>query len=326
MSIHTAQPHGTRGSRRDVYQQVTDRILEQLEQGVVPWHRPWKTDVGRPRNFHSGKPYRGINVFLLGFENRPSPWWMTYRQAAERGGQVRKGEKGTPLVKWGKFVPKDEQGDSGRTEASRKYRQRLYLKHFTVFHASQIDGIRFPEPEAGPRLSEEQRIERAEAVANGMPDPPQIRESSRACYDPLEDEVEIPGFGSFESPEAYYLTLFHELTHATGHSSRLARRSLTRFKSFGDHEYSKEELVAEMGAALLAAEAEIGDDSDQASAAYLAEWLKVLKVTKHRKWVVEAANLASKATDFILTRKPGPAIASAVNDEPSGSGSSAYRE
>ena len=291
---------GGKPERPDPYQQVTDLIIEHLEKGVVPWRCPWNREVGRPRNFHSGRPYRGINTILLGCRYAASPWWMTYRQALERGGHVRKGERGALVIKYGTFDLKDapQATDDG------KNRKGAYLRSFTVFNATQIDGIEFPQTPQSPASSPGERIERAESIVNAMPQRPAIHEGrgTRALYRPLVDEIEMPLFSSFESAETYHLTLLHEIGHSTGHSSRLNRPSLTKHDEFGGPVYSQEELVAEMCAAFVGMEAGIVKDAHEQSAAYLGSWLSVLKSKDHRRWIVQAASQASHAADFILGR------------------------
>ncbi len=286
--------------RPDPYQQVTDLIIEHLEKGVVPWRCPWNRETGRPRNFHSGKPYRGINTILLGCRFAASPWWMTFRQALERGGHVRKGERGAMVVKYGTFDLKSE----ADTTPDGKKRKGAYLRSFTVFNAMQIDGIEFPQNPQSPASSQAQRIEQAEAIVKAMPLCPVIHEGrgTRALYRPSLDEVEMPAFGSFETAEAYHLTLFHELGHATGHASRLNRASLTKHDEFGGPVYSQEELVAEMTAAFVGMEAGLVKDRHEQSAAYLSSWLSVLRSKDHRRWIVQAASQATHAADFILGR------------------------
>jgi antirestriction protein ArdC len=286
-------------SKPDPYKQVTDLIIEHLEIGVVPWRCPWNRETGRPRNFHSGKPYRGVNTILLGMRFAASPWWMTYRQALERGGHVRKGERGAMVVKYGEFALKDEPPASDG-----KPRKGAYLRSFTVFNATQIDGIEFPAPQQGPQLSPDLVSGRADAIVKRMPQRPVIHKghTTRACYRPSLDEVEMPAFGSFETAEAYHLTLFHELGHATGHASRLNRASLTKHDEFGGSVYSQEELVAEMCAAFVGMEAGLVKDRHEQSAAYLGSWLSVLKSKDHRRWIVQAASQATQAADFILGR------------------------
>ena len=301
-------------SKPDPYQQVTDLIIEHLEKGVVPWRCPWNRETGRPRNFQSGKPYRGINTILLGCRFAASPWWMTYRQALERGGHVRKGERGAMVVKYGTFDLKSEPD----TTPDGKKRKGAYLRSFTVFNATQIDGIKFPQNPQSPALSQARRIEQAEAIVRAMPQCPAIHEGrgTRALYRPSLDEIEMPAFGSFEKAEAYHLTLFHELGHATGHASRLNRASLTKHDGFGGPVYSQEELVAEMTAAFVGMEAGLVKDRHEQSAAYLNSWLSVLKSKDHRRWIVQAASQATHAADFILGTNADEEIAADHQSQP----------
>lgn len=287
--------------RADAYQQVTDLIIGHLEKGMVPWRCPWNREVGRPRNFHTGKPYQGVNVMLLGCRFAASPWWMTYRQALERGGQVRKGEHGAMVTKFGTFDLKE---NSPRPNEDGKQRQGMFLRTFTVFNSNQIDGIPFPEISQGAELSPDERNELADNIVKSMPQIPVVREGSgsKACYSPVLDQIEMPAFSRFESGAGYYGTLFHELTHSTGHPSRLNRESLTNHDGFGGKVYGQEELVAEMGSAFVGLEADLVSDRHEQSAAYLQGWLGVLKVKDHRRWIVQAASQASRAADFILGR------------------------
>jgi antirestriction protein ArdC len=298
---NSSQAVNGRPVRPDPYQQVTDLIIEHLEKGVVPWRCPWNRETGRPRNFHTGKAYRGVNSILLGFRCAGSPWWMTYRQALERGGHVRKGERGAMVVKFGKFDLKDA---TEPPPPDVKRRQGTYLHSFVVFNATQIEGIAFPQAENGHAGDPKQRIQQAEEIAQQMPQRPIIHEGRgvRAVYRPKTDEVDMPAFSSFESAEAFHLTLFHELAHATGHSSRLNRPTLVKHDEFGGPVYSQEELVAEMAAAFVGMEAGIVRDQHEQSAAYLNSWLAVLKAKDHLKWIVQAASQAAAAADFILGR------------------------
>lgn len=241
----------------DVYQAITDRILSLLEQGVVPWKSPYLGKVGVPRNFVSRKAYRGINVFLLASCRFISPWIVTFLQAKELGGHVRKGEKGFMVVKYGTFEKEVENGDTGETEE----RKLGYLKAYTVFNASQVEGVEFPTPEPLPELPESETSAMARQIVAGMPNPPAIKEGfAIPCYRPMSDSVRMPEREHFAAESAYYSTLFHELAHSTGHSSRLARKSLLENKgmyAIGDESrkiYAEEELVAEMSASFLNAQ------------------------------------------------------------------------
>jgi antirestriction protein ArdC len=293
----------THESRKDPYQTVTDIIIEHLERGTVPWRCPWQREVGIPRNFNTGKPYNGINVLLLGLRHQPSPYWLTFRQALERGGCVRKGEHGATVVKVGQFKPKGE--IPAATAEEDRSKKRKFLRQFTVFNASQIDGIDFPTVSSTQARNRDERIEAAEQLVATMPKRPSIHEGARtmASYKMTTDTVQMPAYGSFESAEGYYNTLFHELVHATGHPERLNRESLIKHDSFGGKVYSQEELVAEMGAAFLGMEVDIVRDTHEQSAAYLQSWLEVLRAQEHKRWIINAASQATKAADFILNRQ-----------------------
>jgi antirestriction protein ArdC len=306
-------------ARNDPYQLVTDSILAHLERGVVPWRCPWNRNTGRPRNFHTGRGYNGVNVLLLGLLHFPSPWWMTFRQVQERAGTIRKGEHGALVLKFGQWEKKMKRADGTEDKKT-----TLFLKSYRVFNATQIEGIEFPPIESGPHLDPSQRIKRAEEIVAHMPQPPAVSEgrTTRACYRLQHDTVEMPAFERFNSPEEFHLTLFHELIHSTGHESRLARKGVTESDGFGGKTYSREELVAEMGAAFLGMEAAIVRDQHEQSAAYLQSWLDTLRVQEHRRWIVQAANHAGRAADFVLGRSPDvppPANALVITTERSDS-------
>jgi antirestriction protein ArdC len=286
-------------ARNDPYQLVIDNILAHLERGVVPWRCPWNRSTGRPRNFHSSREYQGINVLLLGLQQFASPWWMTFRQVQERGGKVRKGEHGSPIMKWGRHEKTLKNGDGTEEKKS-----AFFLRSYRVFNAVQIEGIEFPEAERWPQLDPTQRIARAEQIVERMPQPPVIKEgrTTQASYRPRTDTIQMPAFARFQSVEDYHLTLFHELIHATGHASRLNRKGVTESDGFKERVYSHEELIAEMGAAFLGMEADIVRDQHEQSASYLKSWLNALGDPEHRRWIVLAANQAGRAADFILGR------------------------
>lgn len=286
-------------SLKSVYQRVTDRILERLEEGVIPWQSPHMARVGFPKNFVSGKDYRGINVVLLAMGGYVSPYFLTYQQAKQKGGQVRKGEKGYPVVKYGVQKKKDE----GGTEETRRY-----LRLYTVFNASQIDGIDFPTPDFPPFTAATKSYV-ARAIVSQMPDPPTIIEgrSVHTCYNPKTDTVDIPLRNYFTSEERYFKSLFHELVHSTGAAKRLARKTLMENQGMGSTDrviYSREELVAEMGTAFLCAHAGIVVDDHENTAAYLQAWLKVLRTGNNAQWIFEAAGHAQRAADYILGCEP----------------------
>lgn len=276
----------------NIYEMITDRIIAMLEQGTIPWHKPWNDNktTAFPMNLASKREYRGINVFLLMAMGRTSRYWLSFKQAQERGGHVRKGEKGTPVIFWKRYEVEDRE--------SKAKKDVPVLRYYTVFSLDQIDGIEAPDaPE--PVNLDFTPIEAAARIIEAMPQRPEIIHAApRAFYRPSTDTVNLPRPELFAEPEEYYSTAFHELTHATGHEKRLRRRPSTEIRHFGDREYSQEELVAEMGAAFLCAKARIEQATLENSAAYIQGWLSVLKGSP--KLVVHAAAQAQRAADFIL--------------------------
>lgn len=284
----------------DVYQIVTDRIVGLLESGTVPWRQPWIGSSQTPQNLVSRRAYRGVNFFLLGSAGFPTPFWLTFGQAKELGGTVRQGERSWPVVFWKIF--EDEEGDKPRTIP--------LLRYYRVFNVAQCDGIESPAAEQ--KGEPFQPIKRCERTVAAMPNPPTIRHGGdRAIYFPPADEVRMPAAERFASPEGYYCTLFHELTHATGHRTRLNRREVAEPHGFGGDPYAREELVAEMGAAFLCGHCEIMPATVENSASYIRNWLGRLK--DDRRLVVQAAGQAQKACDFILGVQPASVSAADEN-------------
>ncbi len=287
----------------DIYQKITDRIVKILEQGTeLPWHQPWRSMGGsNPVNAVTGRPYRGINVLMLWSEQLDrgftSSRWLTYRQARQVGGHVRKGESGTLIVFW-RFVEKpelDEDGQAVLDDEGRPLKRIIpFARGYRVFNVEQCEDL--PDEVRGMTEAPEQswdRIDEAELVVRRTG--ADIRHGGdQAFYAPTRDYIAMPDPRQFDDLEAYYGTLFHELTHWTGHPSRLARN----FGRFGDQAYAFEELVAEIGAAFVCARLGIQTRFREDHAAYIAGWLKVLK--KDRKAIFTAASQAGKAADLIL--------------------------
>lgn len=272
------------------YDRITERIVTLLEQGTVPWHKPWKATTSWPRNFVSRKPYRGVNVFLLVTMSYESPFWLTFHQAQGLGANVRRGEKACPVVFWKPIQIEDDE-----TGAARKF---PLLRIYHVFNSSQCDGLNTDRPEEAITV---RSTKPAELVAQ-MPNPPAIKHGmTHAFYSPPEDLVGLPERERFEDETSYYATLFHELIHSTGHTSRLNRATLTGNTGFGSDPYSKEELIAELGSAFLCGYTEIVERTIDNSAAYLKGWLARLKAD--RTLIVQAAGHAQRAADYI-TRSP----------------------
>ncbi|MDA2930432.1 ArdC-like ssDNA-binding domain-containing protein, partial [Acidobacteria bacterium AH-259-O06] len=228
------------------YQIITDRIIKNLEQGTVPWHQPWSTEM--PKNLISKKAYKGINVFLLGAGRYANPYWLTFKQAKQLGGHVRQGERSTPVVFWKWLEREQENPETGETETV----SLPLLRYYNVFNVDQCEDIpaeKIP-PLENPR--DFHPINEAEKTVQDMPQCPKIEHrTAQAYYRPSVDTVNMPSAELFRSAEEYYSTLFHELTHSTGHQSRLNRLDTDNLAPFRSKDYSQEELVAEMGAAFL---------------------------------------------------------------------------
>jgi antirestriction protein ArdC len=286
---------------RDIYQEVTDRIVSALENGTVPWHRPWNPAAGMPRNAFDNRAYTGMNTLLLGMSEYTDPRWGTFKAISAHGGKVRKGQASTLVIFFKQIRIKDTDPGTGADQV----KKIPMLKHFNVFNVEQAEGLDLPElPQTNNDL---EPLQAAEAIMASYPEPPAFQTGgAQAYYDPARDLVNMPPIETFESAEAYALTQWHEAVHSTGHSSRLDREDLTDSKKFGDHSYSREELTAEIGSAMIAARTGIVPPDIDQSAAYIASWLRVLRGDK--KLIVSAAARAQKAADWIL--------ASAVTDPP----------
>lgn len=276
-----------------VYDYVTERILGLLDKGEVPWHKPWDADSEAPRNFVSKKPYRGINTFLLSFSGFSSPYWLTMNQCRAKGGKVKKGSKSHMIV----FYQTLEYAD--KTDKD-KINKIPFLRYFNVFNVEQCEGLTLPESKKVER--EFVPIEEAARIVREMPLRPTINHGgNRACYSAILDTISMPMQNTFDKPQEYYCTVFHELAHSTGHESRLKRfEKASPASMFGSESYSKEELVAEMTAAFLCATIGIENSTIDNSAAYIQQWRN--RISADPKLVVQAANQAQKAADYILNK------------------------
>lgn len=281
------------------YDIINSRILELLESGMVPWRKTWNAASNQPKNLISKKDYHGINVFLLACMPYSSQYWLTFKQCQDKGGHVRKGEKSTPVIFW-KWLDKREKGISITDTLSND--KIPMLRYYNVFNMEQVEGIE-PPPATETTINTFTPIEAAQQIIAGMPYRPEIKHGGNsASYSPMLDYVKLPVPEAFDSPEEYYSTAFHELSHATGHASRVGRKGILESNFFGSHEYSKEELVAEMGAAFLCGHSGI-ERTIENSAAYIQGWLRSLKNDK--TLLIQAAAQAQKASDYILGRKVG---------------------
>lgn len=276
-------------NKADVYQIVTDRILAEIDAGVAPWRKPWVGSL--PMSMSTNKPYRGINLFLLG-----SGYYGTYKKITALGGQVRKGEKSHIAVFWKMIDSHDKDGNEKKIPILRYYR---------VFHSSQADWAdgmpdRFTADLPG---TENERILAAESIVTDYrksEGAPRFDAEGwdHACYIPATDTIQLPAIEQFVSSAHYYSTAFHEMGHSTGHKSRLNREGVTDVALFGTHTYAREELVAEMTAAMLMGTLGMTDDTIEESAAYLANWRD--KIAQDPRLIVKAAGEAQRAADHIL--------------------------
>lgn len=292
-------------TRTDVYTRVTSHIVEELERGVRPWLKPWNAEnaagrITRPLR-HNGQPYNGVNVLMLWasaeIAGYSCPFWLTFQQAKELGGYVKKGQHGSPVVYAATFKKKEQDENGAEIEEDIPF-----LKEYTVFNAEQCEGLpKHYYTLAEPPKENIQRIERAETFfANTKAD---IRTGgNQAYYASSLDYVQMPPLEAFRDAESHAATLAHEITHWTRHESRLAREFGR--KRWGDEAYAMEELVAELGSAFLCADLNITPEVRDDHAAYLANWLKVLKDDKRA--IFTAASHASKAAEYLHSLQPQP--------------------
>lgn len=273
-----------------VYQIVTDQILTQLQNGVVPWRKPWNTAT--PANLVSGKEYRGINPFLLASQGYGSRYWLTFNQAAKLGGSVRKGEKSSIVTFWNIGEEKLVTNSEGKTRKTKGF----LLRYYRVFNVEQTEGIA-EKLGLGNSPAPIPDIPQCEKIVAQMPHAPSFEQDSRAWYRPSTDSVGMPSKSLFHSSEEFYSTLFHELTHSTGHASRIGREGIEQLNTFGSESYSKEELIAEMGAAMLCGVTGISPATIPNSASYIQSWIN--KLRGDSKLLVSAASQAQKAADYI---------------------------
>ena len=289
--------------RPDVYSRVTEQVIAHLESGVRPWIKPWRAEntdgrIVRPLRFN-GLPYSGINVLMLWgsalAEGFSAPTWMTFRQAKELGANVRKGEKGS-LVVYANSVLRTETTDDGEEIEC----EIPFLKGYTVFNIEQIEGLPeqyYAKPE--PRFTSVERIAHADAFFSATQADVRHR-GHQAFYAQAADYIQLPPAEAFVDVEAYYSTLAHEVVHWTKHPDRL-NRDFGR-KQFGDDGYAREELVAELGAAFLAADLEITPEVREDHASYLDHWLSILKADKRA--IFQAAAHAQRAADYLHGLQP----------------------
>ena len=279
----------------DLYQEITNRIIAEMEKGSIPWNKPWLS-VGGCISHVTGKPYSLLNQLML---EKPGEY-ITFKQALEEGGHVKKGEKSKPVVFWKILDKKDESGNVVIDPDTGEVEKVYFLRYYSVFHIDQCEGItpRWNKPLPQNTLQPDQQAEQIIAdyvQRSGVRFKPQL--SNQAYYAPALDLVVVPELKQYKYPSEYYSTAFHELTHSTGHHSRLNR--INDIAAFGTETYSKEELVAELGSVFLCHSCGLESiGTFRNSTAYLQGWLHHLRDDK--KLIVSAATKAEKAVKLIL--------------------------
>jgi antirestriction protein ArdC len=287
--------------KQDVYQTITNHILDIMEQGTGPWEMPWYHANAMPLNVESGKPYRGVNILSLWCASLKKGYsigyWGTFNQWKTKGAAVRKGEKACPVVLYKPIEREETNQETGKREMVETFIARLYW----VFNADQVDGWEAPTVQSTgtPETIQQAEVFFANTKAR------LVYDGGRAFYSPLQDQITMPEKSCFidtthsTATENYYSTLFHELTHWTGHDDRLNRNLISRF---GEDSRAMEELIAELGAAFLCAQLGVSPAPREDHAAYLASWLKALKNDKHA--VFTAASKASQAVEYLNDLQP----------------------
>ncbi len=331
----TGHEYADKPALRDFRQEVTDNIVRMLERGVAPWHKPWEpgaSSLGIPFNPNSERAYRGGNAIHLmatglqrGYED---PRWMSYKQASDNGWQVRRGEKGTQIEYW-EVKQASDKTQPGGTEPGNADTEKSRLIHrvYTVFNAQQIERI---PPHAPKQQTTFEAVQAGEQILKNSGANIAHDQANRAFYSRSQDSIHLPPKDAFKDAPAYYGTALHELAHWTGHPSRLDRSTLTESYRFGDANYAKEELRAELASVFLAAQRGIPHDPEQ-HAAYVNSWIGALKHDKNE--IFRAAHDAFAATDFILALERDKSIGeeelasgSALTSEASGTSPAAVLE
>ncbi len=281
----------------DVYAIVTNRIIEELQKGSVPWQKTW-TAAGSPQNLVSKRPYTGINVWMLASPGYDQNFFLTFEQVNELGGKVNRGERGHLVIFW---KPMGKKIDG--TEREEQSKPLYLLRYYYVFNIAQCSDI---PADIIPVIERPNApITACEIVVKEMPNPPTIQHKEyQAYYEPETDILNMPKRKSFVDSQSYYGALFHELVHSTGHPLRLNRKELIGTTGIGSEAYSIEELTAEIGACFLMSHTGIENKWFENSIAYLDAWIGRLKNDK--RFIIYASSQAQKATDFILNRIKEP--------------------
>ena len=283
----------------DIYEFINEQVVKQLEKGVLPWRKPWKVAIVEgqqytiPHNYTTKRPYTGVNAFLLALTTYRTPMFLTFNQVKELGGMVKAGATSLPIVFW---KPIKVNGEKGKEE------DKLVLRYYRVFNIEDTTlPVEIKDPQPQPELIV---IDSCQRIVDQMPNRPHVvnNDPARCYYTPFLDVVNMAPAQNFRKAADYYSVLFHELVHATGHSSRLNRAEITELAAFGSQTYSKEELTAELGAAYLCGVTGISAITIDNSTAYINGWLNKLRGDK--RFFFEAAQKAQKAANYIQNLNP----------------------
>ena len=280
--------------KKSVYEMITERIIEQLENGVIPWQKTWSGTHSGAYNRISNKPYSLLNQMIL----KHGGEYATFKQWSDLGGKIRKGEKSEVVTFW-KIQQIEEENENGE----KVIKQIPLLRYYNVFHISQVDGV---EPKEQLKISDLEPIEEAENIKNEYMNREHLKifekVTNDALYLPIQDYIQVPCKEQYQNIEEFYSTLFHEMIHSTGHKSRLNRSDMQGIVRHGSEKYSKEELTAELGSATLINMLGIETEkSFRNSSAYIQNWLQALK--NDNKFIVSASSKAEKAVKYILNKQ-----------------------
>lgn len=280
--------------KKSVYEIITERIIEQLENGVIPWQKPWSGTHSGAYNRISNKPYSLLNQMIL----KHGGEYATFKQWSDLGGKIRKGEKSEVVTFW-KIQPFEEENENGE----KVIKQIPLLRYYNVFHISQVDGV---EPKEQLKISDLEPIEEAEKIKTEYMNREHLKifekVTNDAFYLPIQDYIQVPCKEQYQDIEEFYSTLFHEMIHSTGHKSRLNRPDMQGIVRHGSEKYSKEELTAELGSAMIINILGIETEkSFKNSSGYIQDWLQVLK--NDNNFIVSASSRAEKAVKYILNEQ-----------------------
>lgn len=288
-------------TNKEIYDLISEKIVAMLDNGIIPWQKPWDAESEMPRNAISKRPYHGVNVWMLAFSGYSSPYWATFNQIKSKGGHVNAGEKGTQIYFYKMFSKMivDEKGKPVLDEKGNKQFQKFpMLKVSYVFNLDQCEGFTLPKREKTVKNANE-KLEICESIwANYANRPTLTHGGDRAFYRSSEDMIRMPEMETFKNSESYYATFFHEMGHSTGHTTRLNRELGNKF---GSDKYGREELVAEFSSSYLCAVAGIEKEIFENSVAYIQNWKDAIKADP--AMVMVSASKAQKAADLILGTK-----------------------